>query len=54
MSIEEIILILQNKIRALELGKSTAEQHGNLEAYNVYDTDILTTKDTILKLQSLQ
>ena len=51
MKIEEIIFILENKIRTLEQQKSTAVTNGDLQAVTLIDTQI---NETIITLDSLK
>jgi hypothetical protein len=54
MSLDEIITILQNKIRALQIAKDAAAQNGNLESYTKIDTDIISTQDSLDKIMTLK
>jgi len=54
MSLDEIITILQNKIRALQIAKDAAAQNGNLESYTKIDTDIIDTQLSLDKILTLR
>jgi len=54
MSLDEIILILQNKIRALQTSKNAASQNGNLESYNQLDMEIINTQAALDKILTLK
>jgi len=51
MKIEEIIFILENKIRTLEQQRSMAVTNGDLQAVTLIDTQI---NETIITLDSLK
>jgi hypothetical protein len=53
MTIEEIIVILQNKVTGLRGSRSALVQQGNLRAIIDIDNDILSTEGTLEKLKSL-
>jgi hypothetical protein len=53
MLLEEIVLILQNKIRSLQTAKNAASQNGNLESYNQIDVEIITTQASLDKILTL-
>jgi hypothetical protein len=51
MKIEEIIFILENKVKSLEQQRSMAVTNGDLQAVTLIDTQI---NDTIMSLDSLK
>jgi hypothetical protein len=53
MSIEEIIVILQNKIRALQIARDAALLSGNLESYTRLEAELLGTESSLDKLKTL-
>jgi hypothetical protein len=53
MTIEEIIVILQNKITVLQGARIAFVNQGNLQAVIDIDNDILSTEGTLEKLKSL-
>ena len=53
MSIEEIIVILQNKITGLQAARIALIHQGNLQGVVDLDIDILSTQSTLDQLKSL-
>jgi len=53
MLLEEIILILENKIRTLQTAKGFAAHTGDMESYAKYDSELLSTQNTLERLQTL-
>ena len=53
MTIEEIIVILQNKITGLQGARIALAHQGNLQAVIDIDNEILSTQGTLEKLNSL-
>jgi hypothetical protein len=54
MLIDDIVLILQNKIRTLQTAKNAAMQTGNLESYSQLEIEIISTQESLDKLLTLQ
>jgi hypothetical protein len=53
MTIQEIIEILENKLRTLINGRAGAVAGGNLEAVIRYDQDISSTTETLDQIKTL-
>jgi len=53
MKIEEIIFILENKIKNLEQQKNAAIMAGDLEMVTVIDTQIVETQITLDRLKEV-
>jgi hypothetical protein len=53
MLLEEIILILENKIRTLQTAKGFAAHTGDMESYAKFDSELLSTQNTLERLQTL-
>ena len=53
MNIEDIVQLLNNRLREFRLSRDYAKMSGNLERMNAADTEILALEDTLFKLNLL-
>jgi len=53
MTIEQLIVLLQNKLQYLNNAKATAQSIGDLDELNRIDQDIITTELTLAQLKLL-
>jgi hypothetical protein len=53
MSLEEVLRILRNRLATLGLQRSHAASVGDLERVSAIDEDILSTEQTIARIESL-
>lgn len=53
MEIQEIIAILENRLKSLQSERERAVLQGNLESVTQIDINILKTRDTLDKLKVL-
>ncbi len=53
MNIEDIVQLLNNRLREFQLSRDYAKMSGNLERVNAADAEILALEDTLFKLKLL-
>ena len=53
MNIDEIITVLQNKVRVLENAKSASIANGEMSTLAQLEVDILSTQASLEKIQTL-
>ncbi len=53
MNIEDLIVLLNNRLREFKLSKNYAAMSGDLERVNTADTEIIALEDTLFKLNLL-
>lgn len=53
MRIEDLVLLLNNRLREFKLSKDYARMNGDLERMNVADEEIISLEDTLFKLNLL-
>src|SRR3989338_5230513 len=53
MKIEDLVQLLNNRLREFQLSRDYARMNGDLERMNVADKEILTLEDTLFKLNLL-
>lgn len=53
MTIDEVIEVLQNRLRVLQNARDASVQNGQMDTLAQLDVDILTVNDTLNKLKTL-
>lgn len=51
MKIEEVVFILENRIKSLQQQRDSAVMSGNLESVNLIDIQLIETNNTLMALK---